>query len=81
MALNAQRGDPPPPRPLLANNPTASSRPNRNLDSQASIGNQTNFGSSEERTAAAIRYTARLEGSLGVVVVQRVGSERRFDDR
>src|SRR5215211_9396553 len=40
MALEAQRGDPPPPRPLLANNPTASSRPSLNLDSQASIGNQ-----------------------------------------
>jgi hypothetical protein len=44
MALKAQRGDPPPPRPPLANNPTPSSQPNRNLDSQASIGNQTTTG-------------------------------------
>ena len=42
MALEAQRGDPPPHRPLLATSPAASSRPSRNLDSQASIGNQTN---------------------------------------
>jgi transposase len=41
MALEAQRGDPPPHRPLLVASPAASSRPTRNLDSQASIGNQT----------------------------------------
>ena len=40
MALKAQRGDPPLPRPLLAASPAASSRPSLNLDSQASIGNQ-----------------------------------------
>jgi hypothetical protein len=44
MALTAQRGDPPPPRPLLANNPATSSQPRLNLDSQASIGNQTMSG-------------------------------------
>jgi transposase len=44
MALKAQRGNPPPPRPLLANSPAASSRPSLNLDSQASIGNQTITG-------------------------------------
>ena len=45
MALEAQRGDPPPRRPVLAGAPSPSSRPSLNLDSQASIGNQTNFGS------------------------------------
>jgi hypothetical protein len=44
MALEAQRGDPLPRRPLLATSPAASSRPNLNLDSQASIGNQTITG-------------------------------------
>jgi transposase len=41
---------PSPRRPLLATSPAPSSRPSRNLDRQASIGNQTNFGSSVERT-------------------------------
>jgi hypothetical protein len=45
MALKAQRGDPPPHRPLLAASPAASSRPSLNLDSQAPIGNQPNVGS------------------------------------
>jgi hypothetical protein len=51
MALKAQRGDPPLRRPVLAGDPAASSRPCHPLDTQASIGNQTNFGSSVERTA------------------------------
>jgi Transposase IS116/IS110/IS902 family len=44
QALEAQRGDPPPRRPVLAGATPSSSRPNRNLDSQASIGNQTITG-------------------------------------
>ena len=44
MALEAQRGHPPPRRPVLAGAPSPSSRPTRNLDSQASIGNQTITG-------------------------------------
>jgi transposase len=40
MALKAQRGDPPPRRPVLAGDPPASSQPNHQLDTQTSIGNQ-----------------------------------------
>jgi hypothetical protein len=44
QALEAQRGDPPPRRPVLAGATPSSSRPSLNLDSQASIGNQTITG-------------------------------------
>jgi hypothetical protein len=50
-ALTARRGDPPLRPPVLAGHPAQSSRPCHPLDTQASIGNQTNFGSSVERTA------------------------------
>jgi Transposase IS116/IS110/IS902 family len=64
MALEAQRGDPPPPRPLLAASPAASTRPSLNLDSQASIGNQT---ISVERGVGRFRsrcYGARLGDAM-----------------
>jgi hypothetical protein len=44
MALEAQRGDPPLRRPVLAGDPARSSRPCHPVDSQASIGNQTITG-------------------------------------
>jgi hypothetical protein len=63
------RRRPSPPRPLLADNPAPSSRPNRNLDSQASIGNQKNW---VEGTAQG------NETKAGQAVL---GQERQYDCR
>ena len=40
MALTAQRGDPPPRRPVLAGEPSPSGHPSHTLDHPSSIGNQ-----------------------------------------
>jgi len=72
MALKAQRGDPPPPRPLLATSPAASSRPSLNLDRQASIGKSDDYGWSVE-LAGTVHVLSQLEADRQVRGAERCG--------
>jgi hypothetical protein len=74
MALTAQRGDPPPRRPVLEGDQPASSQPNHRLDTQASIGNQPS-------DSLATYTDAVVQPQLSVEAGRAVGTPAALMDR